>query len=112
MIALCSRGLGSSLTIIHLGAVPEATDFLDILDDGSQARLIPVAYFRGEDFRRGAQRRSEEVTYYDGWDQTTNQSEDPNAAYGSLSLARRFHRICNLLRWEVWNVCVYPIGVR
>lgn len=46
MLALRSRG--SSLTMIHLGAEPEAADLLDIPDDVSQAGLIPVAYFRRE----------------------------------------------------------------
>ncbi len=70
MLALRSRGLGSSLTMIHLGAEPDAADLLDIPDDVSQAGLIPVAYFRGEDFKRGPRRSLEEVTFYDRWGQT------------------------------------------
>ena len=72
MLALRSRGLGSSLTMIHLGAEPEARDLLDIPDDVSQAGLIPVAFFEGEDFKRGARRPVEEVTYYDRWNRSTS----------------------------------------
>ena len=70
MLALRSRGLGSSLTMIHLGAEPEARDLFDIPAEVSQAGLIPVAYFEGEDFKRGARRPLEDVTFYDGWDRT------------------------------------------
>ena len=69
MLALRSRGLGSSLTMIHLGAEPEVTDLLDIPYDVSQAGLIPVAYFRGEDFKRGSRRPLDDVAFYDRWGQ-------------------------------------------
>lgn len=71
MLALRSRGLGSSLTMIHLGAEPEVAELLEIPDDVSQAGLIPVAYFKGDDFRRGARRPLEEVAFYDRWGQTS-----------------------------------------
>lgn len=67
MLALRSRGLGSSLTMIHLGAEPEVRDLLGIPESVSQAGLIPVAYFEGEDFRRGTRRPLEEVVFYDRW---------------------------------------------
>lgn len=67
MLALRSRGLGSSLTMIHLGAEPEVADLLDIPPDVSQAGLIPVAHFLGEDFRPARRRPLHEVTYHDGW---------------------------------------------
>ena len=70
MLALRSRGLGSSLTMIHLGAEPEVRDLLDIPEEVSQAGLIPVAYFEGEDFRRGTRRPLEEVAFYDRWGQS------------------------------------------
>ena len=67
MLALRSRGLGSSLTMIHLAEEPTVADMLDIPDDVSQAGLIPVAYFKGEDFRRGTRRPLEDVAYYGRW---------------------------------------------
>jgi nitroreductase len=75
MLALRSRGLGSSLTMIHLGAEPEIADLLDIPEGVSQAGLIPVAYSRGQDFKRGARRPLEEVTFYDRWGQTVDDRE-------------------------------------
>ena len=67
MLALRSRGLGSSLTMIHLGAEPEVARLLDIPQGVSQAGLIPVAYFRGDDFRPGPRRPLEEVAFHDRW---------------------------------------------
>ncbi len=69
MLALRSRGLGSSLTMIHLGAEPEVARLLDIPDEISQAGLIPVAYFRGEDFRPAPRRPLDEVAFHDRWGQ-------------------------------------------
>ncbi len=68
MLALRSRGLGSSLTMIHLGAEPEVARLLDIPDGVSQAGLIPVAYFRGQDIRAGPRRPLAEVAFQDRWE--------------------------------------------
>ena len=68
MLALRSRGLGSSLTMIHLGAESEFARLLDIPDGVSQAGLIPVAYFLGEDFRPGPRRPLDEIAFHDRWD--------------------------------------------
>ncbi len=46
MLALRSRGLGSSLAMIHLGGEPEVARLLDIPEEMSQAGLIPVADLR------------------------------------------------------------------
>ncbi len=70
MLALRSRGLGSSLTMIHLGAESEVARILGIPSDVTQAGLIPVAYFRGDDFRPGPRRSLDEVTFYDHWGAT------------------------------------------
>ncbi len=67
MLALRSRGLGSSLTMIHLGAEPEVARLLEIPDGVAQAGLIPVAYFHGEDFRRAPRRPLDEVAFHDRW---------------------------------------------
>ena len=77
MLALRSRGLGSSLTMIHLGAEPEVARLLDIPDGISQAGLIPVAYFRGEDFRPGPRRPLEDVAFHNRWGRTLTR---PTAA--------------------------------
>ena len=73
MLALRSRGLGSSLTMIHLAEEPTVADILDIPDGVSQAGLIPVAYFKGADFRRGSRRPVAEVTHYERWGGTVDE---------------------------------------
>jgi nitroreductase len=70
MLALRSRGLGSSLTTIHLGAEPEAAELLGIPDDVSQGGLIPVAWFKGDDFKPANRLPLHEVAYYELWGQT------------------------------------------
>ena len=72
MLALRSRGLGSSLTMIHLAAEPEVARLLDIPKGVSQAGLLPVAYFQGEDFRPARRRPVGEVTFHDRWGVTTS----------------------------------------
>ncbi|MDG5761058.1 nitroreductase family protein [Natronococcus sp. A-GB1] len=70
MLALRSRGLGSSLTMIHLAEEPTVAELLEVPDGVSQAGLIPVAYFKGEGFRRGNRRPLDEVAFYDRWERT------------------------------------------
>jgi nitroreductase len=67
MLALRARGLGSSLTMIHLGAEPEVADLLDIPDGVSQGGLIPIGYFRGDDFSKAPRRPLAEVAFHDRW---------------------------------------------
>ncbi len=50
-LALRSRGLGSSLTSMHLHFADEVAALLDLPDDFTQVALLPVAYTRGTDFR-------------------------------------------------------------
>jgi nitroreductase len=66
-LALRSRGLGSAWTTLHLDYEEEAAELLGIPTTVSQVALIPVAYYRGDDFRPGARRPAEEVTYWNGW---------------------------------------------
>jgi nitroreductase len=75
MLALRSRGLGSSLTMIHLAEEPTVADLLGIPDEVSQAGLIPVAYFEGKDFRQGTRRPLTDVAYYDRWGSTSNEAQ-------------------------------------
>ncbi len=70
MLALRSRGLGSSLTMIHLAAEPEVAELLGIPEGVSQAGLLPVAYFQGEDFRPGSRRPLAEVAFQERWGET------------------------------------------
>lgn len=64
-LALRSRGLGSCLTTLHLGAEQEAAELLGIPDYFTQAGLLPVAYTLGTDFKPANRAPVEEITYLD-----------------------------------------------
>lgn len=69
MLALRARGLGSAWTTLHLPYEKEAAQLLGIPDNITQAALLPVAYFKGEDFHAAARIPAREVTHWDGWGQ-------------------------------------------
>ena len=70
-LALRSRGLGSVFTTLHLAFEREAGEILGIPETVTQAALIPVAYTVGADFKPAARRPVEEITYWNGWKQTS-----------------------------------------
>jgi nitroreductase len=69
MLALRSRGLGSCMTTAHLYRRREAAAILGIPDGVAQACLLPVAYYKGGDFRPAVRAPIEEITFWDGWGQ-------------------------------------------
>jgi nitroreductase len=85
MLALRARGLGSSMTTIHLGGEDEVARLLGIPEGVSQAGLIPVAWFTGDDFKPANRRRADEITFYDRWEQT---SPDGLLGYDNASASR------------------------
>ena len=70
-LALRSRGLGSTLTTLHLVYEQEARELLGMPNTVTQVALIPVAYYSGTDFRPAPRRPIEELTYFDRWRQRT-----------------------------------------
>lgn len=50
-LALRSRGLGSSLTCIHLHYAEDVATLLELPENFTQVALLPVAYTLGTDFR-------------------------------------------------------------
>jgi len=66
-IALRSRGLGSTLTTIHLFKEAEAAKLLGIPDGYSQVGLLPVAYTKGTDFKHAERPAPETITHFDTW---------------------------------------------
>jgi nitroreductase len=70
-LALRSRGLGSVFTTLHLAYESEAGSLLGIPETVTQAALIPVAYTLGDEFKPAARRPIEEITYWNGWKQTS-----------------------------------------
>lgn len=67
MLALRARGLGSAWTTLHLRYEAEAAQMLGIPDTVTQAALLPVAWFKGDDFQPASRLPAREVTYWDSW---------------------------------------------
>lgn len=69
MLALRARGLGAAWTTLHLRYETEVADLLDIPDNVTQAALLPVAYFTGDDFKPAKRIPAADVTFWNQWDQ-------------------------------------------
>jgi nitroreductase len=67
MLALRARGLGSAWTSLHLRYEREVAVLLDIPDNVTQAALLPVAYFTGDDFKPAKRIPARNFTYWDSW---------------------------------------------
>jgi len=67
MLAARARGLGSAWTTIHLMFESEAAAILGIPDTITQAALLPVAYFEGDDFKPTRRIPAREITYWNSW---------------------------------------------
>jgi len=70
-LALRSRGLGSVFTTLHLAYEREAGEILGVPETVTQAALIPVAYTVGTDFKPAARRPIDQITYWNGWKQSS-----------------------------------------
>ncbi|MEY2472183.1 MAG: hypothetical protein QOK28_1512 [Actinomycetota bacterium] len=67
ILALRSRGYGTTLTTLHLPHESEAAEVLGIPANVHQAALLPVARYTGDDFKPGRRKPVEQVTYWDRW---------------------------------------------
>jgi nitroreductase len=68
MLALRSRGLGSSWTTLHLPSEREAAELLGIpYDRVTQAGLFPVAYTKGTDFKPASRLPLADVVHWERW---------------------------------------------
>ena len=67
MLALRARGLGSAWTTLHLRYEKEVAAILGIPDDVTQAALLPVAYYTGDDFQPARRAPASDVTYWETW---------------------------------------------
>jgi nitroreductase len=70
MLALRARGLGSAWTTLHLLYEKEVAELLGIPADVTQAALLPVAYFIGDDFKPASRVPGRDCTYWDTWGRT------------------------------------------
>ena len=66
-LALRSRGLGSTLTTVHLFKEREIAEILGIPDNILQCALLPVAYTKGTDFKPASRPLVSEITHWNGW---------------------------------------------
>jgi nitroreductase len=67
MLALRSRGIGAAWTTDHLMYEKEAAQLLGIPDHVTQVALLPVAYFKGTDFRPAKRLPARETTHWEKW---------------------------------------------
>ena len=67
-LALRARGLGSTLTTLHLAFEKEAAELLGIPDDMHQVALLPVGYTLGTDFKRAKRPPVSTITHWNQWD--------------------------------------------
>jgi nitroreductase len=71
ILALRSRGYGTTLTTLHLPYESDAAEALGIPHDTvHQVALLPVARYTGDDFKPGRRRPVGEITYWDTWKAT------------------------------------------
>jgi nitroreductase len=70
ILALRSRGYGTTLTTLHLPFEAEAAELLGIPPTVHQVALLPIAKYTGDDFKPGVRRPVREVTYFDTWKAT------------------------------------------
>ena len=66
-LALRARGLGSTLTTLHLPEEQAAAELLGIPDDVMQVALLPVAYTKGTDFKPAKRPPVSKITHWNAW---------------------------------------------
>jgi nitroreductase len=69
MLALRARGVGSAWTTLHLIHEKDAAKVLGIPDTVTQAVLMPVAYYKGTDFKPAKRLPARERTHWNTWGQ-------------------------------------------
>lgn len=66
-LALRARGLGSTLTTLHLMKEQETAELLGIPDGMLQVAMLPVAYTKGTDFKPAERPGAETITHWNTW---------------------------------------------
>jgi nitroreductase len=66
-LALRARGVGSSLTTMHLYGADRVAELLAIPEGFLQACLLPIGYYTGEEFRPVPRPAPEEITGFNHW---------------------------------------------
>src|SRR5215213_75566 len=74
MLALRARGLGSAWTTLHLPYEQETAQLLGLPASLTQAALLPVAYFLGDDFQPAKRTPIAERTSWNSWGQRRGEA--------------------------------------
>jgi nitroreductase len=77
MLALRSRGLGSTWTSLHLLYADETAQRLGIPDGVTQTVLLPVGYTKNAVLNPATRKPPGEVTYWNAWGNTRQNDADP-----------------------------------
>jgi nitroreductase len=67
MLAARARGLGSAWTTLHLIFEQDAAKLLGIPAEVTQTALLPVAFFKGTDFKPAVRKDPHLVMHWDAW---------------------------------------------
>jgi nitroreductase len=68
MLAARARGLGTALTTLHLKYEKEVAELIGIpYDRVTQAGLITVGYYTGEDFKPAERIPLDPIVHWDRW---------------------------------------------
>ena len=67
MLAARARGIGCCWTTVHLMDADAASDLLGLPDNLTQAVLLPVAYYKGDDFKLAERLPLSDVIHWNGW---------------------------------------------
>ena len=70
-LALRARGIGSTLTTVHICHEQEVAKLFNIPEDFTQAALLAVAYFKGNDFRPAERLPAVSRIHWNGWGNTS-----------------------------------------
>lgn len=68
MLALRARGLGSAWTTLHLRYEDDIAALLGIPKHVTQAALLPVAYYLGDDFKPAKRVSAAQITSWETWE--------------------------------------------
>ena len=80
-LAARTRGLGTAWTTLHLNRSDEVAELLGIPDGVTQVVLLPVAHTVGAEFKPARRRPAQEITYFDRWGYTREQSSADGHAH-------------------------------
>ncbi len=68
MLAMRARGLGGAYTTLHLRYEKETAELLGIpYEQVTQAALITIGYFTGEDFKPADRISMDHIVHWDTW---------------------------------------------